>query len=202
MRPFTQASLHRTAHLPSGPALPLQTLPRPSYTATKSPGTLKPAHVAAAAPAAAAPGSLIIRVATGVPLIEFFQSMTVAQAGVRAAMIIGATCALILLLNRLIVVLGDKLSKAVDPANTPEDNVVTELLSDAIKASERPVCVLLPLLGAAFCSTVLAAFGEVALERVTMGDSMAKFGGLSVDVLRNAAQLLQDTSEIVFIAFT
>lgn len=159
-------------------------------------------HPPPAAAAATAPSvGVLVRVATGVPLVELFQSMTVAEAGIRSLALIIGTTLLVVLGNKTITFMCNGLSKAIDPEDTPTDSTAVDLLSDAIRAAERPSSVVLPFFGAAFCSTVIAAFGEVALMKLDVSEKTMAWGGKAIGILREAAQLLQDTSEILIIVF-
>ena len=92
-------------------------------------------------------------------------------------------------------------------------------------AATRPTQVLLPWFGFAYCITIVAAFGELVLSRsaaaaaaassVAAAAAAAAAGGFKqqmsatcnnagmglVSFLKETAQLMQDTSEIVLIIF-
>lgn len=159
---------------------------------------------------ATGPAQRLIRMATGVPLSEAFKSMSLSQAAFDSAIIIVSTVTIVLFGNKLIAYIGKK----VDQVSIEEEagmeigkqKPLLGILATIASAAERPAGVLLPWFGVAYCSTVLSAFAEVVVERLSCTDhGFHEFAGVCAcrmaTFLRDTAQLMQDTTEIVMITF-
>ena len=177
---------------------PLQTSPFTSRLARRS----TTPQAAAAAAAVASPTNLFLgRVTTGVPFVEAFRSMPLADAGMHAFALVGLTTMAVLFGNSLVEFIGAKLSAALDPEHGPR-GAISELVSYLIRAAERPTCVMFPWFGASFATAVVAAFAEVAVERWGLKNEVAGAAASQVvEYFKHVAQLMQDAYEVVLIVF-
>jgi len=213
------ATLRSLAWRPAHPKpFPPQNTPLQSYRHARPIAS----HAAAVAAAAATNEAVILRVATGVPLVDIFQTMSLSHAFVETLALIGIIAAVVFFGNEIIVafgnylnrLLGGSLSSSTDgdgsssevPASQRRHRPLARLLSTVILAAERPASVLLPWFGIAYSSTVVAAFAEIAVCRLTTRTGgVIKLAGMCgnrvVDFLKDTAQLMQDTSEVVVIVF-
>ena len=147
----------------------------------------------------------LFRVATGVPLVDIFHKLTLAEAAIQSAGLIGIAVIAVLFGNQIIAFVGSKLESFL--GRVGEDaprGPIGQLFGTVIDAAEKPCQALLPWFGFAYCSTVISAFSEVAVERITQngtGGFWEAAGANVMNLLCDFAQLMQDASEIVIIVF-
>lgn len=146
----------------------------------------------------------LFRVATGVPLVDIFHTLTVAEAAFQSAALIGIAVIAVVFGNQIIKFLGTKLEKFFGRVgHDAPRGPLGQFLGTVIDASEKPCQALLPWFGFAYCSTVISAFSEVAVGRMTQQGSgvLGAAGNKLMSMLCHTAQLMQDTSEVVLIIF-
>jgi hypothetical protein len=161
---------------------------------------------ASAHEATTGPAQRLIRMATGVPLSEAFKSMSLTQAALDSVITITATVSIVLFGNKLISYIGKRVEQVPLEENGKQTKPLLGIVATIASAAERPAGVLLPWFGVAYCSTVLSAFAEVVVERLSCSDhGLHEFAGVCAcrmaTVLKDTAQLMQDTTEIVMITF-
>lgn len=140
-------------------------------------------------------------VATGVPLVETLQSLSLTQAAIRAAALLAATAVAVMAGQKVLILCERKFAQLVE-CTTKADGVDL-FLKTAILAAQRPTSVILPLLGADYTLLVLAAFTEVALPHMAhlVGPTCHSIGRFCLLQLRKLTQVLQDSTELLAITF-
>ncbi|KAL4435614.1 hypothetical protein ABPG77_002577 [Micractinium sp. CCAP 211/92] len=158
------------------------------------------AHTHQAATAAAATDAWIQ--ATGVPLVEAFQQLTLQQAGLRSLALVLATALGVLVGNKLLDVMGTKMEAVAE--KTRNSSGLSLLVGTALASVYRPAKMLLPVYGGFYSLLVVTALAEVAVSRMDdqhIHSMLYVCGERLLDVLKGLAQLMQDTSELVLIVF-
>lgn len=183
------------------------------------------AHAAAAASTAAAAGQTMMfgRAYTGIPMMELFETMTLAEAALESTIQISFIIIAVLFGDRIIPFIGSKMNKALNKLGKTHrrerQGLFAQFLGSLVAAAEAPCRALLPWFGFAYISTVLSCFGEVAVTRLggTVGSTVAgAFSTMSkgnakqwmnvagvklVQIFTEIAQLMQDAYEVVAIIF-
>jgi small-conductance mechanosensitive channel len=196
--------------------------------------TTTTAHAApaAAATTAAAGGQTLIfgRAHTGIPLLELFKTMTLAEAALESSLQIGIIVIAVFFGNRNIPFISSKVEAALGKLGKTHKRktrgLFAQTVGSIVAASEAPCRALLPWFGFAYGATVLSCLGELAVTRlggtigstaaVTQGIAKGAFNSMSkegakfcmtaagvklVEILTEIAQLMQDAYEVVAIIF-
>ena len=153
----------------------------------------------------------LMRVATGVPLLNIFTEMPLLDCYLQSALLIGTAVIIVCFGNEIIGFLSSKLEAALNSFGSREHirrKPLAQFLATCIAAGERPAQALLPWYGFTFVSTVIATLADVTVARFGHNHESASTMALMhsacmylVDFLRDAAQLMQDASEIVLVVF-
>jgi hypothetical protein len=155
------------------------------------------------------PGAALFRAYTGVPLLDIFRGMTIAQGAANAAALLAATLLLVVFGNVAAKCLSDRLGNLFDPTATSNEGTdaprvhkrgpLAQLIGVLISSVERPLRVLLPWFGTAFFFSVLSAYGQVTLSRLDASKKL--LGQPVVGVLCELAQIMTDAYEFALIIF-
>ncbi|EFN57141.1 hypothetical protein CHLNCDRAFT_143473 [Chlorella variabilis] len=139
--------------------------------------------------------------ATGVPLLEAMKQMTLQQAAVHSGGLIAATVVGVVAGLRLLELVGEQL-EAVN-ARVGRSNGLDVLVGTALASVHRPALVLLPWYGFFYILLVASAFAKVAVTRLdaTLHAVTHMCAHQLAGWLSGAAQLMQDTSQLVLIIF-
>jgi MscS family membrane protein len=164
------------------------------------------------------------RAYTGIPLMELFKTMTLAEAALESTIQISFIVIAVLFGNTIISFIGSKINKALNRLGKRRrkegSGLFTHFLGSLVAAAEAPCQALLPWFGFAYVTTVLSCFGELAVTRLgnTNGGStvagafnimstghakqwMSVVGVKMVEIFTEIAQLMQDAYEVVAIVF-
>lgn len=140
--------------------------------------------------------------ATGVPLVEALQQLSLQQAGLRSLALVLATTVGVLLGNKLLDLMGTKMEAVTE--KTRNASGLTLLIGTALASVYRPAKMLLPVYGGFYSLLVVTALAEVLVSRMDdrhIHGMLYVCGEQLLGFLKALAQLMQDTSELVLIVF-
>jgi len=147
-----------------------------------------------------------MRVATGVPLLEVLETMTLPDATWLTVALFSATFAFVIVVPRLVAFLSSRLGDLVEAGQAGGEEGIPQswlpsLVGDVIRSLERPTSVIFPLFGIFYSCTILASFVLVCLKKVGVESTTRAACSLAISKVLDVAQLLQDTSEVSILVF-
>ncbi|KAI7843449.1 hypothetical protein COHA_002927 [Chlorella ohadii] len=142
--------------------------------------------------------------ATGVPLLEALQQLTLQQAALRSAGLVAATVVGVAFGNWLLELMGNKMEHVIE--RTRNSSGLDLVAGSALASVHRPAKLLLPLYGLFYCMLVVSAFADVLVSHLARSDpNMTTIFHVCtrqvLEGIKGLAQLMQDTSELVVIVF-